>query len=254
MRQTSLARPRAFTLIELLVVIAIIAILAAILFPVFAKARERAKITTCISNLKQVGTQFTMYANDHEQHLPYAKDPSDANHFEGKTGLNLPVEPLPLVWNVMKPYGGTFEHWRCPSDKGWYAPYPTVNANNQAVTAARHQPFHKLHGGGSYWFNTRLGVQLAGRFAGARWNGDIDAIPSSVIVNGVSRRTSPTDIVLAYEPGNWHTPEANVSDTSFIAKAQPFSVMLDGHAAKYGNYTKWRSDYLDLTTGLCGSR
>ncbi len=58
-----------FTLIELLVVIAIIAILAAILFPVFARAREKARQTTCISNQKQVATSVMMYAQDHEQKL-----------------------------------------------------------------------------------------------------------------------------------------------------------------------------------------
>ena len=55
---------RGFTLIELLVVIAIIAILAAILFPVFAKAREKARETACLSNMKQIMLAFTMYATD----------------------------------------------------------------------------------------------------------------------------------------------------------------------------------------------
>lgn len=58
---------RAFTLIELLVVIAIIAILAAILFPVFAKAREAARATSCKSNMKQIGTAFAMYAQDFDE-------------------------------------------------------------------------------------------------------------------------------------------------------------------------------------------
>ncbi len=60
-------RRRAFTLIELLVVIAIIAILAAILFPVFARAREAARATSCKSNLKQIGTAFMMYAQDYDE-------------------------------------------------------------------------------------------------------------------------------------------------------------------------------------------
>lgn len=58
---------RAFTLIELLVVIAIIAILAAILFPVFARAKEAAKKTTCLSNTKQLVTAWQMYAGDYEE-------------------------------------------------------------------------------------------------------------------------------------------------------------------------------------------
>jgi prepilin-type N-terminal cleavage/methylation domain-containing protein/prepilin-type processing-associated H-X9-DG protein len=60
-------RQRGFTLIELLVVIAIIAILAAILFPVFAKARERARMAGCTSNEKQIGLAITMYASDYDE-------------------------------------------------------------------------------------------------------------------------------------------------------------------------------------------
>jgi prepilin-type N-terminal cleavage/methylation domain-containing protein/prepilin-type processing-associated H-X9-DG protein len=61
----------AFTLIELLVVIAIIAILAAILFPVFAQAREKARQTACLSNLKQIGTGVMMYVQDYDETFPH---------------------------------------------------------------------------------------------------------------------------------------------------------------------------------------
>jgi prepilin-type N-terminal cleavage/methylation domain-containing protein/prepilin-type processing-associated H-X9-DG protein len=64
-------RNRAFTLIELLVVIAIIAILAAILFPVFAQAREKARQSSCQSNLKQWGNAFLMYSQDYDENFPY---------------------------------------------------------------------------------------------------------------------------------------------------------------------------------------
>jgi prepilin-type N-terminal cleavage/methylation domain-containing protein len=64
------AVPRGFTLIELLVVIAVIAILAAILFPVFAQAREKARQSSCLSNLRQIGTAAQIYAQDYDERLP----------------------------------------------------------------------------------------------------------------------------------------------------------------------------------------
>ncbi len=64
------SKSRGFTLIELLVVIAIIAILAAILFPVFARAREKARQTTCVSNQRQIAASMQIYAQDHEELLP----------------------------------------------------------------------------------------------------------------------------------------------------------------------------------------
>jgi prepilin-type N-terminal cleavage/methylation domain-containing protein len=73
---------RAFTLIELLVVIAIIAILAAILFPVFAQAREQARATTCMSNTKQIGLAMNMYLQDYDENfaLELAYDSTDQKY------------------------------------------------------------------------------------------------------------------------------------------------------------------------------
>lgn len=69
-QRTRRTGPPGFTLIELLVVIAIIAILAAILFPVFAQARRRARLTACVSNLKQMGNATLMYAQDYDETMP----------------------------------------------------------------------------------------------------------------------------------------------------------------------------------------
>lgn len=70
-------RTRGFTLIELLVVIAIIAILAAILFPVFARAREAARRSSCLSNLRQIGLACQMYAQDFDERLPVSNHASN---------------------------------------------------------------------------------------------------------------------------------------------------------------------------------
>jgi len=105
-------RQPAFTLIELLVVIAIIAILAAILFPVFARAREKARQTTCLNNLKQLGTGFHMYLNDWDGGYPFA---GSAGQPRGWV-----IASAHFVIDVRKgslfPYVRTVQAYVCPSE------------------------------------------------------------------------------------------------------------------------------------------
>jgi prepilin-type N-terminal cleavage/methylation domain-containing protein/prepilin-type processing-associated H-X9-DG protein len=102
---------RGFTLIELLVVIAIIAILAAILFPVFARAREKARQTSCLSNLKQLGTALQMYVQDYDSMTPPHNDDDGS---DGWRWFQFPLRLLPYTKNT--------QILRCPSDQGWTEP------------------------------------------------------------------------------------------------------------------------------------
>ena len=100
---------RAFTLIELLVVIAIIAILAAILFPVFAQAREKARQTACLSNARQIATAVAMFAQDHDEMLPKAWFNDVVN---GPTGW-----PVETGWDTaIYTYVKNQQLFKCPSD------------------------------------------------------------------------------------------------------------------------------------------
>ncbi|HEY3265514.1 MAG TPA: prepilin-type N-terminal cleavage/methylation domain-containing protein [Armatimonadota bacterium] len=134
--------PRGFTLIELLVVIAIIAILAAILFPVFAKARVRAQSTACMSNMKQLGTAFRMYADDNN-------DCIGRKYWE---------------WHVdLEPYVKSVDVFLCPAStapKPWKVDYPNGytcvdTADGNAATVIK----------GSFYTNCAGVVRIYGNYA-----------------------------------------------------------------------------------------
>ena len=98
---------KGFTLIELLVVIAIIAILAAILFPVFARARENARRSSCTSNLKQISLGIIQYTQDFDENFPLA-----VNGLTGAAGTGTPVG-----WaDSIQPYLKSTQIYQCPSE------------------------------------------------------------------------------------------------------------------------------------------
>ncbi|HEY3266931.1 MAG TPA: prepilin-type N-terminal cleavage/methylation domain-containing protein [Armatimonadota bacterium] len=151
-------RRRAFTLIELLVVIAIIAILAAILFPVFAKARERAKAANCLSNLKQMGTAAQMYMDDNNNFLiPYGM--AENNGYRARFTI------------LIQPYLKSLDVFTCPSDHlnraklsdtNTYQPYPTTYGVNWYICREV----------GSYWGSKPRKETWVRQPAGTIWAAD----------------------------------------------------------------------------------
>jgi len=108
-------RRAGFTLIELLVVIAIISILAGMLFPVFSQAREKARETDCISNIRQLGMAMTMYGGDYDEHLPIQPPTQNTGAGYQTAVPNWTVNPWPSWPRALFSYTRNTGVFRCKS-------------------------------------------------------------------------------------------------------------------------------------------
>ncbi|MEO7718313.1 MAG: DUF1559 domain-containing protein [Capsulimonas sp.] len=209
---------RGFTLIELLVVIAIIAILAAILFPVFAKAREKARQISCVSNLKQIGLGIMQYTQDNDENLPYAR---------------IDAAPVTPWQGAIYPYVKSAQLFKCPDNPGGSKNINNTPAPNGSFPAI---PISYVAVGGDDVFNSTnfYGGKVAMGYY-TPFNGNAMPAPTSLaqlvasattILIGETRSASNTGVPRA-DPEFWD----NTNDMRMQGHTgQTNFVFADGHA------------------------
>lgn len=154
--RVTVMKRKGFTLIELLVVIAIIAVLAAILFPVFARAREQARATSCLANMKEIGTALMMYMQDSEDYFPAPYTEAGAavgdpfgeiynGHAAPSSQAFVDYSKACSIRAQLEPYTKNGGIWKCPSD--------SAVATNYAIN----KRFSSYH----YKFYVTLGTMAA---------------------------------------------------------------------------------------------
>lgn len=146
-------RRRAFTLVELLVVIAIISILAAIIFPAFANAKNSARKTACLSNLKQIAGAITMYMGDNDDIFPHAVDAADKfapEIWSGHPEWQARIPFMPMLHEALQPYVRSRAVFLCPSDTG-----TRMLDNNFPQELVSSPTLHRTYGS-SYFFRTEI--------------------------------------------------------------------------------------------------
>lgn len=199
---------RAFTLIELLVVIVIVAILAALLFPVFAKAKERARRTHCISNLRQIGTAFGEYLADYGDKYPWAY-----------TGQSVIDGYRPALPETMAAFVRDRRIWQCPSDAG------EVFLRDPLGFGKKTPPFYSESiSGSSYGY---LGIGWPDNY------GRIGGLPVKVA-------KLPTQAVMAVESRPWHD-RGRLGEDLFYSPGLSNVLYCDGHVAQRTRQ-QWGSD------------
>ncbi|MHB1001599.1 MAG: type II secretion system protein [Armatimonadota bacterium] len=199
-----------FTLIELLVVIAIIAILAAILFPVFAKAREAARATSCLSNMKQLGTSLQMYMQENDMVMPQlhyeaaaAAGDAVSEIYNGHGAGDVTYMKEHSIKAQLTPYVKSDGLWKCPSDS---------SVDPKFVAGKRFTSYHYR-----FWYTVNLFPT---------WGPKNDAPIDESYIKDPARTFSFSEML----PFHDYRPGPGAAGWSWKDDVKENFVFLDGHA------------------------
>ena len=247
MLQLSPRTRRGFTLIELLVVIAIIAILAAILFPVFAQAREAARKTSCVSNMRQIGNALLMYAGDYDETLPWAT----SSKLSGWTWYQS-VDPY--IKTGVGPNGTTIKpFWLCPSFSN--TSFPMLPGDPEPPTPAATPHISRSYGANGNLiptYNTAKGDWFPGRITSLA---SIQA-PSSVVLvehtRGVRTMSGGDDWTSGCMGDEFNAAPRHPLSSDYCAARYQHNggsvyLLADGHVKWFRGPSSWRAP---STTGV----
>ena len=223
---------RGFTLIELLTVIGIIAVLAAILFPVFATVRGKARQTACVSNLRQIGMAVQMYAQDFDGLPPYAADASDktvVGMWDGQPKCQTKIQEMPWLhyhkdptlpsanqWTdgVLDSYLKSHDLWRCAGDTGFDRLDNNFDPATGTLRLMDARPTMYEAFGASYLFHTTIAFSQV----------PIDSMQGK---DFAGRDIGPAQINLLFDGnGSWHGQPFSLG----VSGLRYVTLFLDGHA------------------------
>ena len=259
---------RAFTLIELLVVIAIIAILAAILFPVFAQARAKARQIACLSNMKQIGTSLMMYAQDYDEMLPGYRF-AYPNPFAADTRVGANAKASTFTNQILLPYTKNDQIWKCPSKPNAWVNIDAAGAMGNAGSGFQSYGGQNSYAMNNYVFKSNNGFALAAFDAPADTLGMVDASYYNALPRyACALRADPAGTLFVTAgtsyPNYWKNlgnsywgfsdlPNPSDLQSMELAKARHSGVLnaifIDGHAKatpynKIANITNNAADFL----------